>query len=80
MPIQTAERRELHQAIDALPNNSVVAMLDFIRSLQPNAGTDNDDGFYDEANIRWLKSSIEQLEQGKVVVKTIEELERMADE
>ena len=40
----------------------------------------DDDGFYDEANIRWIKGSIEQLKQGKVVVKTIEELERMADE
>ena len=40
----------------------------------------HDDGFYDEANILWIKGSIEQLKQGKVVVKTIEELERMADE
>ena len=39
----------------------------------------DDDGFYDEANVRWIKSSIEQLEQGNVVVKTFEELEKMVD-
>ena len=80
MQAQTAERQELHKTIDALPDESVTAMLGFIRSLQlhvaPTAA--DDDGFYDETNVRWIKGSIEQLKQGKVVVKTIEELERMA--
>ena len=85
MMTQTVERRELYKVIDALPDDSVVAMLDFIRSLRLSIKTqevtdeavqDNDDGFYDEANVRWLKGSIEQLKQGKIVVKTIEELEK----
>ena len=79
MPAQTVERRELQREIDALPDNSVAAMLDFIRSLRPNA-EDSDDGFHNPANLRRLDHSIAQLKQGKVVVKTIEELERMADE
>ena len=41
---------------------------------------DNDDGFYNLTNLRRLDHSIEQLRQGKVVEKTMEELERMADE
>ena len=42
MPTQTAERQELRQAIEALPEDSVKVMLDFVRSLnneQPNAET-----------------------------------------
>ena len=82
MQTQTAERKELHRTIDALPNESVTAMLGFIRSLQPHVVSTiaDDDGFYDEANVRWIKGSIEQLKQGKVVVKTIEELEMMGNE
>lgn len=38
------------------------------------------DPFYSESNIRALKESIKQLEEGKVVVKTIKELEAMGDE
>ena len=37
------------------------------------------DPFYSESNMRALRESLNQLEQGKVVVKTIEELEVMAD-
>ena len=89
MTTLTAERQELYKMIDTLPDDSVIAMRDLIRSLRSGikaqevtdeAAQDNDDGFYDEANVRWLKGSIEQLKQGKVVVKTIEELESMADE
>ena len=38
------------------------------------------DPFYSESNIRALKESIKQLEEGNVVVKTIKELEAMEDE
>ena len=77
---QIAERRELLQAIDALPDDSVIAMLNFLKSLQSNTMNDDDDGFYNPANLRRLDHSIAQLRQGKVVVKTIDELERTPDE
>jgi DNA-damage-inducible protein J len=38
------------------------------------------DPFYSPANIKWLKESIEQGKQGHYVVKTMEELDRLADE
>ena len=38
------------------------------------------DPFYSEENVKWIKESIKQLNEGKVVTKTIEELERMANE
>lgn len=38
------------------------------------------DPFYSESNMRRFRRSMEQLEKGEVVIKTMEELERMADE
>jgi len=38
------------------------------------------DPFYSESNMKALKESIKQLEEGKIVVKTMKELEAMADE
>ncbi len=38
------------------------------------------DPFYSDRNMRAVDESIEQLKQGKTVVKTMEELEEMADE
>ena len=40
---------------------------------------DNDDGFYSEENMRAIRRSL-KLEEGKVVIKTMEELEQMAAE
>ena len=82
MPTHTAERQELHQVIDMLPDVSIMAVLDVARRLRSQAETviADEDGFYDEANIRRLERSLEHAKQGKVIVKTIEELERMADE
>lgn len=38
------------------------------------------DPFYSESNMKAIKESINQLEEGKVVAKTIEELKEMEDE
>lgn len=38
------------------------------------------DPFYSESNIKALSKSIQELEQGKVVVKSMEELEAMSNE
>jgi len=38
------------------------------------------DPFYSESNMKALSKSIEELEQGKVVVKSMEELEAMTNE
>ena len=75
MTTATAERKELYRVIDELPDDRLVAALSLLRGLE-----DNDDGFYDPANIRRLEHSLEQARQGKTVTKTLEELERMANE
>lgn len=38
------------------------------------------DPFYSESNMKALSKSIKELEQGEVIVKSMEELEAMADE
>ena len=38
------------------------------------------DPFYSENNMKHLKKSIRQLDEGRVITKTMDELERMADE
>jgi hypothetical protein len=73
---QKAERQELYNAIDSLPEESVVDVLQYIRSLRTYVEA-YDDGFYNPANLQRLDHSIEQLKQGKVIAKTFEELERM---
>lgn len=43
--------------------------------------TENDDyGFYSEQNQSYLKKSIDELERGEVIVKSIEELEAITNE
>ena len=38
------------------------------------------DPFYSEKNMKWLEESQREIEEGKVVVKTMEELEAMENE
>ena len=65
-----------------LKNQFVVEQLvaEYVMKIDNPASTAEDDGFYDEANIRRLERSLEHAKQGKVIIKTMEELERMADE
>ena len=37
------------------------------------------DPFYSESNLKALAESVEQMKRGQVVVKSLDELERMAD-
>ena len=39
-----------------------------------------EDPFYSESNVKWLKESIEQANKGNFIVKTMDELEKMANE
>jgi DNA-damage-inducible protein J len=50
-------------------------------SAAPGYGeTDPNDPFYSEANMKWIMQSIAHAKEGKYIVKTMEELERMANE
>ena len=76
MTTQTITKQEIHAKIDALSDEAIEKLATYVDALSYEA----DDGFYNPANLKRLDRSIEQLKQGKVVVKTIGELERMADE
>ena len=76
MPTQTIERMELHQAIDALPDDSVTIMLDFVKNLLPNTGTVEwvdpiETGAW---NAETLEAVRELEEDGGVTFETTEEL------
>ena len=69
MQTQTAERQELLQTINALPDDSVIAMLNLIKSLQVN-----DDGFPPHIPNAETAAAIREGRAGKVKsAKTIEE-------
>jgi DNA-damage-inducible protein J len=46
----------------------------------PFSITEKNDPFYNSANMKWLEESIQQGIKGQHIVKTMDELERMADE
>jgi len=48
------------------------------RSIPFIIGSNESDGFYDNANIEWLKQSHRQAKEGNFVFKTTEELDKMA--
>ena len=41
---------------------------------------DSKEKFYSESNIKAIKESIKQLEEGKIVKKSLKKLEQMSDE
>jgi DNA-damage-inducible protein J len=62
--------------------NASVAVNMFVRAVIrekkiPFDVVGNDDPFYGEKNLAWLDESFSQMEDGRVVVKTMEELEAM---
>ena len=46
----------------------------------PFSITERTDPFYNPANMRWLDESIQQGKNGQYIVKSMDELERMANE
>ena len=62
MITHTAERQELYKMIDALPDDSVIAMRDLIRSLRPGA----DDGYLPHIPNAETVAAIEEGRAGKV--------------
>ena len=70
MNTQTAERQELYKMIDALPDDSVIAMRDLIRSLRPST----DDGYLPHIPNAETAAAIREGRAGKVEsAKTLEE-------
>ena len=75
-------KKQAEQLFADLGMNMTTAINVFVRQSISYGGIPFEivrkDDFYGDYNMQTLKKSVQQLEQGKVVVKTIEELEAMA--
>ena len=72
---QTAERQELHQTIDALPDDSVIAMLGLLKSLQSSTGRfDTDDGLLPHIPNAETIAAIREGREGKREKVTIDQI------
>jgi DNA-damage-inducible protein J len=78
-------KQEAETLLSALGMNLTTAITIFLRQTIRERGipfpiSTKPDPFYNPANMKWLEESIEQGKKGEYVVKTMDELERMADE
>lgn len=77
-------KKEAESLFSELGMNMTTAVNIFIRQSIRQGGipfevTTQTDPFYNPANLKRLKDSIQQMEQGNIVGKTGAELEQMAD-
>lgn len=77
---------DLKQAFDSVCNELGMTMTTAITMLAKKMTRENRlpfevsmDPFYSESNMAALRDSMEQMQRGSVVVKTLEELDVMAD-
>ncbi|ETT58543.1 RelB/DinJ family addiction module antitoxin [Paenibacillus sp. FSL R7-277] len=77
-------KKEAELLFSDLGLNMTTAINIFVRQSLRQGGipfkiTTQTDPFYNPSNLKWLKQSIQQMEQGKTVTQTMNELENMAD-
>ncbi|MDR0653572.1 MAG: hypothetical protein LBG12_09755 [Synergistaceae bacterium] len=77
MTTQTAEQETLFSIVNELNAESIGKLVSYAAFLRFE---ENDGDFYNPVNIARIKHSIEQANRGEFVIKTMEELGRMADE
>ncbi|WP_342547471.1 type II toxin-antitoxin system RelB/DinJ family antitoxin [Paenibacillus sp. FSL P2-0089] len=78
-------KKEAELLFSDLGLNMTTAINIFVRQSLRQGGipfeiTTQTDPFYNPSNLKWLKQSIQQMEQGNTVTQTMNELENMADE
>ncbi len=76
-------KKQAEALFDGLGLNISTAVNIFLRRSLSMRGLPfevREDPFYSEANMKRLQESAQQIKNGKVVVKTMDELEKMADE
>ena len=76
-------KKEMEEVCEELGITMTTALNIFIKKMTREKRIPFDvsiDPFYSESNIKAIKESIKQLKNGKVVVKTIDELEEMENE
>jgi DNA-damage-inducible protein J len=82
IPIDDTLKEQADTLFEELGMNTSTAINVFIREALRQGGIPfrvsiEQDPFYHPDNINWLEESMEQGRQGRYIVKTIDELERM---
>jgi hypothetical protein len=67
MLTQTLERQKLRQVIDALPDNSVVTVLDFVKGLRLPPAPESITAHSKEELYEMLEAGEEQVKAGRVI-------------
>jgi len=81
--IDEETKKEMEKICDELGITMTTALNIFIKKMTREKRIPFDvsvDPFYSETNIKAIEESIKQIKEGKVVVKTMEELEEMENE
>ncbi|MFC5402676.1 type II toxin-antitoxin system RelB/DinJ family antitoxin [Cohnella soli] len=78
-------KKEVESLFSDLGLNMTTAVNIFVRQALRQGGipfeiTTQTDPFYNPSNLKRIKQSIQQMEQGKLIAKTMNDLEQMADE
>ncbi|MCL2169591.1 MAG: hypothetical protein FWB74_06170 [Defluviitaleaceae bacterium] len=79
---RTADRKLLHDVIDALPQQEFNAVFNMLHSFIADFKNDqvSDDDYFTGERLERLLKAKAQVERGEVVTKTLEELEAMVNE
>lgn len=81
--IDEKTKKEMEKICDELGMTVTTALNIFIKKMTREKRIPFDvsiDPFYSESNMKAIDESIKQLKEGKVIVKTMEELEAMENE
>lgn len=81
--IDEETKKEMEKVCDELGMTVTTALNIFIKKMTREKRIPFDvsiDSFYSKSNMKVINESIKELEDGKVIVKTLEELEAMENE
>lgn len=81
--MDTELKHKMENICDDIGMNLSTAFTIFAKRFVRERGmpfTVSTDPFYSESNMKFLEESIRELKEGKTITKTIDELEKMADE
>lgn len=81
--IDEETKKEMEKVCDELGMTVTTALNIFIKKMTREKRIPFDvsiDPFYSKSNMKAINESIKELEEGKVIVKTLEELEAMENE
>ena len=72
---------KIHQGVEGIQYLDFHVLVDILCETEKDLLSHGEpDPFYSKENMEWLQHSIKELEEGKVITKTIKELQAMVEE